>query len=68
MKAILALEYGPPDRLRFEDADKPVPSDDEVLIRLRGRTECAQLLHDPWHLRDATVLWNEEAERSASWR
>src|SRR6185503_1779176 len=36
MKAIRAREYGTPDRLRLEEVDTPVPSDDEVLIRVRA--------------------------------
>ena len=36
MKAILAREYGGPDRVTLEDIDRPVPKDDEVLIRVRA--------------------------------
>lgn len=36
MKAILSRMYGPPERLRWEEAAKPVPADDEVLIRIRA--------------------------------
>ena len=36
MKAIVGAKYGPPDLLRFEDLDKPVPKDDEVLIEVRA--------------------------------
>jgi len=36
MKAVLAREYGPPDRLKVEDVDKPIPKDDEVLIRVHA--------------------------------
>ena len=36
MKAVLAREYGTPDRLRIETVDKPAPKDDEVLIRVRA--------------------------------
>src|SRR4051812_45675678 len=36
MKAIRAREYGTPDRLRIEEVDKPLPNDDEVLIRVRA--------------------------------
>ena len=36
MKAIRAREYGLPDRLRLEEVDKPVPKDDEVLIRVHA--------------------------------
>ncbi len=36
MKAIRAREYGPPDRLRVEEVDLPVPADDQVLIRVHA--------------------------------
>ncbi len=36
MKAILYREYGSPDVLKYEDIDKPVPAEDEVLIKVRA--------------------------------
>ena len=36
MKAIIQDRYGPPDVLRLEDVERPVPADDEVLIRVRA--------------------------------
>lgn len=36
MKAISYSHYGPPDVLQIEEADKPVPKDGEVLIRVRA--------------------------------
>lgn len=36
VKAITYSHYGPPDVLRVEEVDKPVPKDDEVLIRVRA--------------------------------
>src|SRR5438094_2115649 len=36
MKAIHFCEYGSPDVLKFEDVEKPVPNDDQVLIRVRA--------------------------------
>lgn len=38
MKTVVYTEYGPPDVLRFEDIAKPVPNDNEVLIRTRATT------------------------------
>jgi len=36
MEAIVFSKYGSPDVLRREDVEKPTPSDDEVLIRVRA--------------------------------
>ena len=38
MKAVVQDRYGPPDVLRIEDVERPVPKDDEVLIRIRATT------------------------------
>src|SRR6266705_2620113 len=36
MKAIRYCEYGSPDVLKFEDVEKPMPKDDELLVRVRA--------------------------------
>ncbi len=38
MKAVVRDEWGPPEVLRIEEVEKPVPKDDEVLIRIRAST------------------------------
>ena len=38
MKAILHTKYGPPDELQLEDVEKPVPNEDEVLIKIHAAT------------------------------
>jgi NADPH:quinone reductase-like Zn-dependent oxidoreductase len=38
MKAVVHDRYGPPDVLRIEDVERPVPSDDEVLVKVRATT------------------------------
>jgi NADPH:quinone reductase-like Zn-dependent oxidoreductase len=41
MKAAVCTAYGPPDVLEIRDVPKPVPKDDEVLVRIRATTVSA---------------------------
>jgi NADPH:quinone reductase-like Zn-dependent oxidoreductase len=41
MRAIVCTAYGPPDVLRLRDVPKPVPRDDEALVRIRATTVSA---------------------------
>ena len=45
MKAAVYRRYGPPDVVQIEDVEKPVPRDDEVLIKVRA----ASLNPLDWH-------------------
>ena len=38
MKAVVQDRYGPPDVLKIEDVDRPVPKADEILIRVHAST------------------------------
>src|SRR5438045_3603786 len=50
MKAIVHCEYGSPDVLKLEDVEKPVPNDDQVLIKVRAASLNAL---DAYMIRDA---------------
>jgi NADPH:quinone reductase-like Zn-dependent oxidoreductase len=38
MKAVVCVRYGPPEVLEFKDLGKPVPREDEILVRIRATT------------------------------
>ncbi|MDQ3672440.1 MAG: NAD(P)-dependent alcohol dehydrogenase [Actinomycetota bacterium] len=44
MRAVVHDRYGPPEVLRIEEVERPVPNDDEVLVRVHAstvtRTDC----------------------------
>jgi NADPH:quinone reductase-like Zn-dependent oxidoreductase len=51
MKAIRFCEYGSPDVVKLDDVEKPVPKDDQVLIKVRAASLNAfdvYLIHDSW--------------------
>ena len=34
MKAVVCTKYGSPDYLQLQEVEKPIPKDDEVLVRI----------------------------------
>jgi NADPH:quinone reductase-like Zn-dependent oxidoreductase len=48
MKAVVHDRYGPPEVLRVEEVARPVPKDDEVLVRVRATTVTRTDVHMRW--------------------
>ena len=55
MKAAIRRSYCSPDGIKIEEIEKPVPKDDEVLIKVHAttvnRTDCANLTAKPFIMR-----------------
>ena len=49
MRAAVYRRYGPPEVIRIENVGKPIPKDNEVLVRVRATTVCTT----DWRLRKA---------------
>jgi NADPH:quinone reductase-like Zn-dependent oxidoreductase len=60
MRAVVHDRYGPPEVLRLEEVELPVPKDDEVLVRIQAttvsRTDCALRGGQPFISRFVTGL------------
>ena len=66
MKAIVYTEYGAPDVLKLKEVSKPVPADNEVLIKMVAttvnRTDCATIRAKPFFMRIATGLFKPKKQ------
>ena len=66
MKAIVYTKYGSSDVLRLKEVEKPVPKDDEVLIRVHAttvnRTDCATIRAKPFFMRIVTGLFTPKKQ------
>jgi NADPH:quinone reductase-like Zn-dependent oxidoreductase len=49
MKAMVNMRYGSPDVLELTEVDKPIPKDDEALVKVHA----ASVNPADWHLREA---------------
>jgi NADPH:quinone reductase-like Zn-dependent oxidoreductase len=60
MRAVVHDRYGPPDVLRVEEVERPVPKEDEVLIKIHAttvtRTDCGVRSAKPFIVRFFTGL------------
>jgi NADPH:quinone reductase-like Zn-dependent oxidoreductase len=58
MRAVVHDRYGPPEVLHLEEVERPVPRDDEVLIRIHAttvnRSDCALRAGEPFFSRFIT--------------
>jgi NADPH:quinone reductase-like Zn-dependent oxidoreductase len=65
MKAVVHTRYGPPDVLQVKEVEKPVPQDNEVLIRVHAttvnRTDCGFLRAEPFFVRVVSGLLRPKA-------
>jgi NADPH:quinone reductase-like Zn-dependent oxidoreductase len=66
MKAIIYTKYGPPNVLQLKEVPKPVPGDNEVLIKIYAttvnRTDCATVGARPFFMRVFTGLFGPKKQ------
>ena len=66
MKAIVYTKYGSPDVLHLEEVAKPMPKENEVLIKVHAttvnRTDCATIRAKPFFMRIVTGLFKPKKQ------
>lgn len=66
MKALVQKKYGAPDVLQLREVDRPVPRDDEVLVKVHAttvnRTDCANIRAKPFFMRLVTGLFRPKKQ------
>ena len=66
MKAIVYTRYGPPAVLKFKEVEKPVPGNNEVLIKVCAttvnRTDCATIRAKPFFARLLTGVFKPKKQ------
>ncbi len=66
MKALVYTKYGSPDVLQLKEVEKPLPKENEVLIRVHAttvnRTDCATIRAKPVFMRIVTGLFKPKKQ------